>query len=103
MNKLRSRSSTRFAAAALVCSLAVSGTAMAGATLGQFMVGVHVINGCQIAGTRDAGAARLPSSLGFGLKCSRGADFVVTQLPDAPSPEFAQAGEAQPQPIVIRF
>jgi len=103
MNKPRSRSSSRFAAAALVCSLAVSGTAMAGATLGQFTVGVRVINGCRIAGTRDAGTARLPSSLGFGLKCSRGADFEVTQLPDAPGTELAQAGGAQPQAVVIRF
>ena len=102
MNKPRSRSSSCIAAAVLVCSLMISGTAMAGATLGQFTVGVHVVNGCRIAATRDAGANHLPSSLSFGLKCSRGADFVVTQLP-GPDTERTQAGGTQPQAVVIRF
>ena len=102
MNKPRSRSSSCIAAAVLVCSLMISGTAMAGATLGQFTVGVHVINGCRIAGTRDAGATHLPSSIGFGLKCSRGADFVVIQLP-GPDTELTQAGGTHPQAVVVRF
>lgn len=103
MNKRRIGSS--LTAALLLCGLLVSGTAMAGAKIGQFRVGVHVVNSCQIAGTQAPSVAHLPSTAGFGLKCSRGADFVVANAP-APSPaatEAAQTGGTPPPTVIIRF
>ena len=105
MNKRRVGISSWSATALLLCGLLASGTATAGATIGQFRVGVHVINGCQIAGAHQAGTAHLPSPAGFGLKCSRGADFVVANVP-APAPaatDSTQTGGTQPPTVIIRF
>lgn len=90
-------------AALLLCGLLASGTAMAGAKIGQFRVGVHVINSCQIAGAQETGTAKLPSAAGFGLKCSRGADFIVADAANPPVTEPSQNGGTQPPTVVIRF
>lgn len=92
-------------AAMLLFCLLDSGDALAGAIRGQFTVAVRVINACQIASLHVSGVRRLTPALGFGLKCSRGADFVVevANPPPLPPSQKGPANLTLPTTVTVSF
>ena len=91
--------------AILLFCLLDSCDALAGSMVGQFTVAVRVINDCQITSLQDSGVRRLAPALGFGLKCSRGADFVVevTDPPPLPPSQKGLTDVAPPTTVTVSF
>ena len=77
-----------------------SGPAQARTAAGQLQVGITILDACRITHQAPADGERLAALTGYGLKCSKGADYTLQVSGDASQELSDDHGQTA---VTVRF